>query len=274
MDDMIRRLGLESVFTSESGPPLNPIPRMIFRSIPSPFFFRRLTLLVALFHGILADAPAAFPEASPSATPHKYSAEVAKFAEAPAPAPGGVLMVGSSIFRKWTNAAADLAPLPVTNRAFGGSRTADQLFFFDQVVPSSRATLVVWYCGSNDINGKETPGSILQRTKEWIAWTQGALPKARILLVSVIRAPQKREAGYLALVDEVNKGLLGLASSIPGVSYVDVNPPLETLGGDPRMECYVPDKLHMTPEGYRAMSSVMLPVMNREWKASSDTRNP
>lgn len=57
-------------------------------------------------------------------------------------------MVGSSIFRKWLTCAHDLAPLPVTNRAFGGSVTSDQLFFFDQIVPSSRAALVVWYCGS------------------------------------------------------------------------------------------------------------------------------
>lgn len=210
-------------------------------------------------------------DASPSPTPHKYSGEVAKFAQLPDPAPGGILMVGSSIFRKWTNAATDLAPLPVTNRAFGGSRTADQLYFFDQVVPSSRASLVVWYCGSNDINGSETPDAILRRTKEWITRTQAALPRARVMLVSVIRAPQKRDAGRLGSVDEVNGGLSKLAASTPGVSYVDVNPPLETSAGDPRMECYVTDKLHMTPEGYKAMSSVMLPVMDREWKAANLT---
>ena len=92
-----------------------------------------------------------------SAAESKYTTDVAKLAAAPAPAPGGILMVGSSIFRKWTNCVTDLAPLPVRNRAFGGSKTEDQLFFFDQVVPSSRAALVVWYCGSNDVNAKSRP---------------------------------------------------------------------------------------------------------------------
>ena len=206
----------------------------------------------------------------------KYTPEVDKIDAAPAPATGGILMVGSSIFRKWESCHADMAPLPVTNRAFGGSQTADQLYFFDRIVPSSHASLIVWYCGSNDIKGSQdpanltkTPPSILKRTRQWVDLTREALPQARILLVSVIRAPQKRESGLLKQVDEVNRGLIQLAGSIPGVSYVDVNPALETSSGDPRRECYVADKLHLTPEGYRAMTSVLKPEMERLWKPPS-----
>ncbi len=222
-------------------------------------------LLILLFALTCANLPAA---------ERKYTKDVAKLAAAPAPAPDGILMVGSSIFRKWTTAAEDLAPLPVTNRGFGGSKTDDQLFFFDQIVPSSRAALVVWYCGSNDLNAKKTPESILQNTREWIGRTQGALPHAGILIVSVIRAPQKREKGLLSLVDEVNKGLPQLAASIPGVVFVDVNPALETPAGEPAPECYVADKLHLTAEGYRRITSVLRPVIEKNWKASSATKSP
>ncbi len=218
---------------------------------------------------IMLAAGALVQGAEPSSSSvHKYTAEVAKFAAEPAPAPGGILMVGSSIFRKWTNCVQDLAPLPVRNRAFGGSRTEDQLFFFDQIVPSARAALVVWYCGSNDINGKKTPEAILQNTKEWLKRTRTALPQARILLVSVIRAPQKRTAGLLPQVDEVNKDLAKLAGAFPGVSYIDVNPALETADGAPVAACYVSDNLHLTDEAYRRMTSVLRPVMEKEWKAA------
>ena len=46
------------------------------------------------------------------------------------PPQGGILFVGSSIFREWREQrdfAADFAPLPVLNLAFGGSQTSDQL---------------------------------------------------------------------------------------------------------------------------------------------------
>jgi len=199
----------------------------------------------------------------------KYTKEVAKLAAAPAPMPGGILMVGSSIFRKWTTAANDLAPLPVTNRAFGGSKTDDQLFFFDQIVPSSKASLVMWYCGSNDLNASGTPDSILKNTQEWIAKTKAALPKATILIVSVIRSPQKRDKGVLGALDATNKALIKLAKSIPGVLFADVNPALETTSGEPLMAGYVSDKLHLTPEGYRRMTSVLKPVLEAGWKPST-----
>ena len=203
-------------------------------------------------------------ELIPTSTENKFAAEVAKLAAAPAPAAGGILMVGSSIFHNWQSCSRDLAPLPVINRAFGGSRTADQLFFFGQIVPSSHASLVVWYCGSNDLLAKGTPESILKNTKEWLGRTRAALPQVRILLVSVIRSQDKREAGLLAQVDEVNGGLVQLAGFVPCVSYVDVNPVLETPSGEPLAECYVKDKLHLTPEGYRRLTSVLRPVIEKE----------
>lgn len=193
---------------------------------------------------------------------HKYEDDVAKFARTP-PEPGGVLLVGSSIFRKWTTFAADLAPIPVTNRAFGGSRTADQLFFFDRIVPSSRAGLVVWYCGSNDVKGGVASKVVLGNTEQWIGRTRSSLPGARILLVSVIRAIQKREDGQLDEVDEVNAGLRKFSQTMAGVDYVDINPGLETASGEALPDCYLADKLHLSPEGYRRMTSALRPAIEK-----------
>lgn len=197
---------------------------------------------------------------------HEFASDVAAIAAAPAPAPGGIVLVGSSIFKRWESCGRDLAPLPVVNRAFGGSRTDDQLFFFDKIVPTSRAAVVVWYCGSNDLNAKRTPETILQNTRDWVARTRAALPGARLVLVSVIRAPQKRESGMLDAVDAVNAGLRGLAGSSMEVRYVDVNPALETGAGEAVTECYLSDKLHLTPEGYRRMTSVLKPALEAAWK--------
>jgi hypothetical protein len=243
--------------------------------MPSILPPRIFTICFLLLAGT-ALLPAQSTHTADSAAPakHKYTDDVAKLAAAPAPVPGGILMVGSSIFRKWTNCTEDLAPLPVTNRAFGGSRTKDQLFFFDQIVPSSQAALIVWYCGSNDVKGDVPPGDILKNTKEWITRTQAALPQARVLLVSVIRALQKREDGQLANVDEVNDGLRGMATSIPGVAYVDVNPAMETPSGEAIAGCYAQDKLHLTPEGYRLMNSALRPAIEKEWHQNPAEKSP
>jgi lysophospholipase L1-like esterase len=219
-------------------------------------------LLPVLCAAIALQCPLS-PQEHPAPAKTKYEDAVAKFALAPAPAPGGVLLVGSSIFRKWTTLAADLAPIPVTNRAFGGSRTGNQLTFFDRVVPSSRAGLVVWYCGSNDIKGGIATTVILDNTEQWIERTRGALPGAHILLVSVIRAIQKREDGQLDEVDEVNAGLRKLAQTIARVDYVDVNPALESASGEAIPGCYLADKLHLSPDGYRRLVTVLRPAIEK-----------
>ena len=69
----------------------------------------------------------------------RYEPAFKSFAEADQAKPvakGGILLVGSSIFRLWSDVSEQMAPLPVLNRAFGGSRVADQLARFEQLVPT------------------------------------------------------------------------------------------------------------------------------------------
>jgi hypothetical protein len=68
----------------------------------------------------------------------QYESAFQAFAAADAkvsPAPGGILFVGSSIFAQWKNVTEQMAPLPVLNRAVGGTRTADQVARFAPLVP-------------------------------------------------------------------------------------------------------------------------------------------
>ena len=197
---------------------------------------------------------------------NKYTAEVDKFASEPIPPPGGVLLVGSSIFKRWTNAISDLAPFPVTNRAFGGSQTSHQLMFFDQVVSPCRPRLIVWYCGSNDIKGKKDPQSVLKRTEEWLDKVKKLDPSTQVLLVSIHRCPQKRKDGQLEGVDAVNRGYEELSQRREGVFYVDVNPSLESVTGKSKAELYLEDGLHLNPSGYEKMATLVKPAIQSHWK--------
>jgi len=203
---------------------------------------------------------------APTATTSKFADEVGRFASLPSPAPGGVLMVGSSIFKRWTNAVTDLAPLPVTNRAFGGSQTSHQLMFFDQVVPPCRPQLIVWYCGSNDIKGKKDPASVLERTEEWLDKVKKLDPSIQVLLVSIHRSPQKRRDGQIEVVDALNLGYQELSKKRDGVFYVDVNPVLENAKGESREDLYVADGLHLNVKGYQQMITLLRPAIGKYWR--------
>ena len=88
---------------------------------------RPLLILLLVGLGLCAAEPTTPP----------FEADIRAFVEADRRQPpkrDGILFVGSSIFREWTNVTEMMAPLPVVNRAFGGSRTGHQLARFDQVV--------------------------------------------------------------------------------------------------------------------------------------------
>ena len=207
----------------------------------------------------------AAPDAGMVVGTNKYSGEVANFALQPVPSPGGVLLVGSSTFKRWTNAVQDLAPLPVTNRAFGGSQTSHQLMFFDQVVSPCHPKLIVWYCGSNDVKGKKEPQGILQRTEEWLDKVMKYDSSIQVLLVSIHRCPQKHRDAQIDAVDAVNRGYEEIARKKEGVFYVDVNPALQGPTGESRVELYVSDGLHLNVEGYHQMTTLLKPAIEKVW---------
>ena len=67
------------------------------------------------------------------------------------------LFVGSSSIRLWDSIHEDMAPLPVIQRGFGGSRIGDVLHYADRIITPFDASAVIVFVGSNDINVTATP---------------------------------------------------------------------------------------------------------------------
>ena len=96
-----------------------------------------------------------------------------------------------------------MEPLPVLNRAIDGLQTEDVLSMVDSAVLRSRPSVVVYYCGSNDVDAGEPAPAIVGRIRQFIDRVATALPATRIVFVSVNRAPEKRDRWDV--VDAVNR---------------------------------------------------------------------
>jgi len=199
----------------------------------------------------------------------QYEPSFKAFAEqdlAQPPVRGGILFVGSSIFRQWTNVAEMMAPLPVLNRAFGGSRTSDQLARFEQVVPPYAPKVIVYYCGSNDLKAAEAdaPGVIFARFREFSQRVQKILPATQVLFASATRSPDR--VGRWEQVDHYNALARAYCEATSNHLFVDLNPALVDAEGRPRLDLYKPDKLHFHPPAYEAFTTILKPVLERVWR--------
>ena len=179
--------------------------------------------------------------------------------------PGGILFVGSSIFRQWENVAAQMAPLPVLNRAFGGSRTGDQLARFEQLVPRYAPKVIVYYCGSNDLNAKpaDAPEKIFARFREFSERVREKFPATRLIFATATRSPDR--VNRWEQVDHYNALARAYCAATPGRVFVDLNPALVDASGHPRLELYKADKLHFHPPAYEEFAKIIRPVLEREW---------
>jgi lysophospholipase L1-like esterase len=172
---------------------------------------------------------------------------------------GRIVFVGSSIIHRWTNLADQMSPLPVVNRGIDGAVTPDMLRVLDSLVAPLRPKVIVYYCGSNDVDAGEPASAIAGRIQLFFTRALAALPDVRIVFLSVIRAPEKRDRWKV--VDEVNRLIQAAVSNRNRLEYLDVNPALVDPSGAPRMDLYMPDQLHLRPAAYDAVARIVKPVV-------------
>jgi lysophospholipase L1-like esterase len=219
--------------------------------------------------GLLSSSPALAQRDSTAQQKVRYADAIEAFLKEDLvnpPPKHAIEFVGSSIFRQWTNLKEQMAPLPVFNRAFGGSRTGDQLTHMDKVVLPYEPRIIVYYCGSNDINAGDQPRDIFLRFKQFSDRVNERLPAAVIYYVSINKAPQKK--ARWSAVDSTNMFAKELCESTKGRFFIDVNPVLVDAAGNPRLELYRDDLLHFKDPAYEEFTKVIKPTIERAWKGT------
>lgn len=225
-------------------------------------------ILTALGLALTASAaePTAKAETPFSVTRHQPAIDAFLQADKSTPPPKeGILFIGSSIFREWTDLSRQMAPLPVINRAFGGSRTVEVLHYADTIVIPYAPKVVVYYCGSNDVNAGETAEAIAGNFRKFAERVHAKLPKTKVLFASILKAPQKKDKWNV--VDDANKLIRTYCGSDPRLQYVDINGVVvEASNGNPRPELYREDMLHYRPVAYFGFTAVIRPLLLQVWE--------
>jgi lysophospholipase L1-like esterase len=213
-------------------------------------------LAILLLVGACARAPAL------ALDPTRFEAEIRAFEAADRanpPSLGGVIFVGSSSIKNWTNVAADFPAVPVLNRGFGGSTLADVVYYADRIVLPYRPRLVVLYAGDNDLTLDRTPARVVADYRAFVARLRSAWPGARVAFVSIKPSPARRT--YIDRMRETNQRIREDIARDSLQAYVDVFTPMLDATGQPRAELFKSDSLHMTRAGYLLWRALLAPVV-------------
>jgi len=206
--------------------------------------------------------PASAAQVSP---PHSWDAAFARFAADDAAhsyPPGGVLFVGSSSIRLWSDLEMQFKDLPVViKRGFGGSELSDCVKNLSRLVLRYRPRLVLVYAGDNDLAAGNSPIDVVSRFAAFVDGVHATLPDTRIAYISIKPSPAR--VALLPRIRVANALIHRYAELSSNVDYIDVFTPMLDARGAPRRELFRDDALHLNADGYTLWKRVIGPHVER-----------
>lgn len=223
---------------------------------------RQLSALLSTLSLTLFIAAPGFAQDLPD--PTRFEAAIERFEEADRnnpPPKGAIVLTGSSSIMFWNeDAPADLAPLTVIPRGFGGSVMNDLLHYLDRVVLRYEPRAVLIYEGDNDTGRNFIANdTIMAHVREGIERIHARLPDARIYLLTV--KPSVARVASWQVASELNQRYRALAASDERIHLIDVATPFLDANGKVMTDIFVDDNLHLNEKGYDIWASTIREVL-------------
>jgi lysophospholipase L1-like esterase len=177
------------------------------------------------------------------------------------PNPGIIVFTGSSSIRLWDTLAADMAPLDVINRGFGGSQIAHANYYARRIVIPYRPRAVVLYAGENDLSWpwSKSPATVFNDFKRFVTLIHAELPDTWFYYVSMKPSPLRWR--NWETIQHTNQIIEAFTHTEDRLQYINVNAAMLDAQGKPRRELFRPDGLHMNSQGYALWTSIIKPIL-------------
>jgi len=208
-----------------------------------------------------------------------WAGDIAAFAatdRAHPPTDRPVVFVGSSSIRLWSTLQADMSPLPVLNRGFGGSQLSQVVYYVSQTVIRYRPRAIVLYAGDNDLDGRyltgKTAEDVAREFRMFVARVEAAVPDAHIYYLSMKPSRQRwadwpQERTGNALIAQICAG-------DPRLAYIDVATPMLAAGTPPPSDLFMPDGMHPSPKGYALWTKIIKARLQADLMPRAQLRQP
>ncbi len=174
-----------------------------------------------------------------------------------------VLFVGSSSIRLWPTREC-FPELPVINRGFGGSQISEVNYYTGRIVLPYKPRVIVFYAGDNDIAAGRSAKQVFEDYQAFTGIVHAKLPQTRIIFVCI--KPSRSRWSLWPLMSEANAMVKELCGKDSRLYYFDAASPLLDSEGLPKVEFFLPDKLHLNGEGYKVWSRLLRPVIEEARK--------
>jgi lysophospholipase L1-like esterase len=180
------------------------------------------------------------------------------------PLKNAIVFTGSSSITFWDTLETDMAPLPVLNRGFGGSRMNDAVRYAHRIVTPYDPRAVVLFAGTNDIGepNPKTAGEVLEGYRSFVQTVHSDLPEVPIYYISITPTPLRWK--FWPVAAQANQLIQTFSEGNDRLHYIDLTSQFLTGEGLPDPSLYRFDKLHPNKKGYIRWTAGIKPILMAE----------
>ena len=180
------------------------------------------------------------------------------------PPPGAIVFTGSSSITFWKTLEQDMAPLPVINRGFGGSRISQVAYNANRIVVPHHPRAVVLFAGTNDLAGwkPKTARQVFAGYRAFVEVVHAALPETPIYYISITPTPLRWR--HWPVARQANRLIEAHAKTDARLHFIDMTHAILGPDGKPRRDLFRFDRLHPNRKGYVQWAGVIRPILEKD----------
>ena len=184
------------------------------------------------------------------------------------PPNGVIVFIGSSSITFWKTLEQDMAPLPVINRGFGGSKIHQVAHYVDRIVVPYRPRAVVLFAGTNDIAGSKpkTAQQVLDGYLSFVRAVHAAIPETPIYYISITPTPSRWK--HWPIVREANRLIEAHTKTDLRLHFIDMTDAILGPDGRPDRDLFRMDRLHPNQAGYTRWTATIKPILQADLRRS------
>jgi len=178
------------------------------------------------------------------------------------PKPEGILFIGSSSIRKWTDLEQRFAGKNIIRRGVGGCELSQLVKYYTPFIlfPYHPAKIFI-YAGENDLAAGENADSVFSNLKALYTLINTNLPNTKIYYLSIKPAPSR--IGIEPEELKANEMIKNFLADKPNSLFIDVSSAIYKPGTiEPDPALFESDMLHLKVIGYDRWQKVLEPYVN------------
>lgn len=174
-----------------------------------------------------------------------------------------ILFAGSSSIRLWTTLEKDMAPYPVIQRGFGGSKLSDMVVYACRIFDPHPCKAIVIFVANDiaDTDNDKSPEEVAKLFRYILKTIRKTHPVTPVFWIAVTPTPLRWKVW--PEIEKANGLIKHICENQNNTYFIRTDFAFLNDSGQPINELFRDDKLHLTDKGYAVWTKIIKKEINK-----------